>query len=54
MTITVGDFIVERLHRWGVRRKMADVLTFVRNAWANAAGPVTPRDVETVRNALHK
>jgi len=33
---------------------MADVLTFVRNAWANAAGPVTPRDVETVRNALHK
>jgi mono/diheme cytochrome c family protein len=34
--------------------EMAHVLTFVRNAWGNAAAPVTARDVELARNALHK
>jgi alcohol dehydrogenase (quinone), cytochrome c subunit len=34
--------------------EMAYVLTFVRNAWGNAADPVTPRDVSSLRSALHK
>ncbi|WP_425606024.1 c-type cytochrome [Paraburkholderia sejongensis] len=34
--------------------EMARVLTFVRNTWGNAAGPVTPNDVSSVRGALHK
>jgi mono/diheme cytochrome c family protein len=32
----------------------ARVLTFVRSTWGNAAAPVTPRDVSSVRKALHK
>lgn len=35
-------------------REMAHVLTFVRNAWGNAAEPVTAHDVSAVREALHK
>lgn len=34
--------------------EMAHVLTFVRNAWGNAAAPVTTRDIAGVRSALHK
>nr|WP_259295196.1 cytochrome c [Paraburkholderia sp. DHOC27] len=34
--------------------EMAAVLTFVRNAWGNAATPVTTRDVASARNAIHK
>ncbi|MFT4067036.1 c-type cytochrome [Paraburkholderia sp.] len=34
--------------------EMARVLTFVRNTWGNTAGPVTTRDVSSVRRALHK
>lgn len=34
--------------------EMAHVLTFVRNAWGNAAAPVTDRDVTSTRAALHK
>jgi mono/diheme cytochrome c family protein len=34
--------------------EMAHVLTFIRNAWGNAAAPVTTRDVSSVRSALHK
>jgi alcohol dehydrogenase (quinone), cytochrome c subunit len=34
--------------------EMAHVLTFIRNSWGNAAGPVTSRDVSGVRAALHK
>jgi alcohol dehydrogenase (quinone), cytochrome c subunit len=34
--------------------EMARVLTFVRTAWGNAAGPVTRNDVSSVRSALHK
>ncbi len=34
--------------------EMARVLTFVRTAWGNDAQPVTPRDVRSVRGAIHK
>ncbi|MBB5444730.1 MULTISPECIES: cytochrome c [unclassified Paraburkholderia] len=34
--------------------EMARVLTFVRTAWGNAAGPVTRNDVSSVRGALRK
>jgi alcohol dehydrogenase (quinone), cytochrome c subunit len=34
--------------------EIAHVLTFVRNAWGNAAAPVTLNDVSSVRSALHK
>lgn len=34
--------------------EMAQVLTFVRNTWGNAAAPVTSRDVSKVRAALGK
>ncbi|WP_408220872.1 c-type cytochrome [Paraburkholderia sediminicola] len=34
--------------------EMAQVLTFVRNTWGNAAPPVTTRDVTSVRSAIHK
>ncbi|MDQ3185804.1 MAG: cytochrome c [Pseudomonadota bacterium] len=35
-------------------REIADVLTFIRNSWGNAAPPVTPRDVSSVRKTLQK
>ncbi|MCI0151754.1 cytochrome c [Paraburkholderia sediminicola] len=34
--------------------EMAQVLTFIRNTWGNAAPPVTTRDVTGVRDAIHK
>ncbi|MFM0074911.1 cytochrome c [Paraburkholderia sediminicola] len=34
--------------------EMAQVLTFIRNTWGNAASPVTTRDVASVRSAIHK
>jgi alcohol dehydrogenase (quinone), cytochrome c subunit len=34
--------------------ELAHVLTFIRNAWGNAAEPVTTHDVSAVRKALHK
>ena len=34
--------------------EMARVLTFIRNAWGNEAQPVAPREVEAMRNALHR
>jgi mono/diheme cytochrome c family protein len=34
--------------------EMAQVLTFVRTTWGNNASPVTTRDVESVRGAIHK
>ncbi|MGP8435362.1 c-type cytochrome [Paraburkholderia fungorum] len=34
--------------------EMAQVLTFIRNTWGNAAPPVTTRDVTSVRGAIHK
>ncbi|WP_370469772.1 cytochrome c [Caballeronia sp. SBC2] len=34
--------------------EMARVLTFVRGAWGNDSDPVTTRDVERVRSAIHK
>jgi mono/diheme cytochrome c family protein len=34
--------------------ELAHVLTFIRNAWGNAAEPVTAHDVSAVRHALHK
>lgn len=34
--------------------EMARVLTFVRSAWGNDADPVTTRDVDRVRSAIHK
>ena len=34
--------------------EMARVLTFVRNAWGNAAAPVTARDVASVRGEIHR
>ncbi len=33
-------------------REIADVLTFIRNNWGNAARAVTPRDVSLLRKAL--
>ena len=33
-------------------REIADVLTFVRNNWGNAAPAVTTRDVSLLRKAL--
>lgn len=33
-------------------REVAEVLTFVRNSWGNAAPPVTQRDVSLLRKAL--
>jgi mono/diheme cytochrome c family protein len=33
-------------------REIADVLTFVRNSWGNAAPAVTTRDVSLLRKAL--
>ncbi|MEO6824132.1 MAG: cytochrome c [Nitrosospira sp.] len=35
-------------------REIADVLTFVRNNWGNAAPAVTPRDVASLRKVLQK
>lgn len=35
-------------------REIADVLTFIRNNWGNAALPVTTRDVSLLRPALKK
>nr|WKF60832.1 Gluconate 2-dehydrogenase cytochrome c subunit [Paraburkholderia busanensis] len=35
-------------------REIAQVLTFIRNTWGNAAAPVTEHDVASVRTALHK
>jgi mono/diheme cytochrome c family protein len=35
-------------------RQIAEVLTFIRNSWGNAASPVTTRQVSSLRNALQK
>ena len=34
-------------------KEMARVLTFVRTTWGNSAAPVTDRDIDRVRSALH-
>jgi mono/diheme cytochrome c family protein len=34
--------------------EMAQVLTFIRNTWGNAAPPVSTRDVTSTRSAIHK
>lgn len=34
--------------------EIARVLTFIRNAWGNEAQPVAPRQVKTLRDALHR
>jgi mono/diheme cytochrome c family protein len=34
--------------------EMAQVLTIIRTTWGNNAGPVTTRDVMSVRQAIHK
>lgn len=34
--------------------EMAQVMTFIRTTWGNNAGPVTVRDVRSVRKAIHK
>ncbi|MGI4813639.1 MAG: c-type cytochrome [Janthinobacterium lividum] len=34
--------------------QIAQVLTFIRTAWGNDAGPVTTNDVQTLRSELHK
>ena len=33
-------------------RQIAEVLSFIRNSWGNAASPVTTREVLTLRHAL--
>jgi mono/diheme cytochrome c family protein len=35
-------------------RQIAEVLSFIRNSWGNAASPVTTREVSALRNALQK
>jgi mono/diheme cytochrome c family protein len=35
-------------------QQIADVLTYVRNAWGNAAQPVQPADVAKLRDRLHR
>jgi mono/diheme cytochrome c family protein len=34
--------------------EMARVLTFIRNAWGNEAQPVAPREVQQMRELLHR
>jgi mono/diheme cytochrome c family protein len=35
-------------------QEIADVLTYVRNAWGNAAQPVQPADVAKLRDRLQR
>ena len=35
-------------------RQIAEVLSFIRNSWGNAASPVTTREVSSLRSALQK
>jgi mono/diheme cytochrome c family protein len=35
-------------------QEIADVLTYVRNAWGNAAQPVPPADVAKLRDRLRR
>ena len=35
-------------------RQIAEVLSFIRNNWGNAASPVTTREVSQLRSALQK
>jgi mono/diheme cytochrome c family protein len=35
-------------------QEIADVLTYVRNAWGNAAQPVQPADVTKLRGRLQR
>jgi len=35
-------------------RQIAEVLSFIRNSWGNAASPVTTREVSLLRSALQK
>jgi mono/diheme cytochrome c family protein len=35
-------------------RQIAEVLSFIRNSWGNAASPVTMREVSSLRRKLQK
>jgi mono/diheme cytochrome c family protein len=35
-------------------RQIAEVLSFIRNSWGNAASPVTTREVSLLRSALQQ